>query len=236
MSFKIQLQNPDFASEYTSNKSEDVMALRDSMAEWTPGSDTTGRIVLRFTPGAVAGRTTMNKYEQLANFIALINKGWNHLAFMAGLGTSNQSPPLNPWGLMRQGASDLDATVMSSGCVHIVAVDDHYEIRIDIFRGATPRTTVVNVAMRIANIAQWCIKYDGKIRLTGASKLKWKTFNEITVQISPGIKFPERREPAMRESTSRRQQQRNRLRDFYDSSSPNDEGDDLEPEDLDDEQ
>lgn len=122
--------------------------------------------------------------QQTVNFIALLAKCWHHLSFMRGLPTESANPA-NPWPTFKQGgiSAVYEQQHQQDGALRVFEAEDSVCFKIKFFEGQPTKEEVCAVAWRLANMAEWVEKFGNQVRLTGMKRMKWASFDQISVHV-----------------------------------------------------
>lgn len=119
--------------------------------------------------------------QQLLNFLALLQKSWFHFVTF---GLRRSSEIHNPWGPFKRGGLAAVEELFQTGPVSFSYSDGVARIAIKFFEGRHTAAEVCAIAWRLCNLAEWVEKFGDQFRLTGSKRLKWKSFNEITMSVT----------------------------------------------------
>ena len=157
--------------------------------------------------------TIMGKFseQQTLNFIALLSKCWHHLTFMQGRTDVARTAPRpaffgdpaqptintvkNPWKLYK--ASGMTAVFESfqGGPLRVFKSEETTCFVIKFFEGRPTKEAVCAVAWRLANMAEWVEKYGDQVKLKTEKRMKWASFNEISVHVRQTLEIRPRAHP-----------------------------------------
>lgn len=155
--------------------------------------------------------TIMAKFseQQTLNYIALLAKCWHHLTFMQGRSearpvaarfglppsTEVQGPVQNPWPLFKRGGIEQVYEHHQAGAVRAFKSEETVCFVIKFFEGRPTKEAVMAVAWRLTNMAEWVEKYGDQVKLTGTKRMKWASFNEISVHVRQTLEIRPRAHP-----------------------------------------
>lgn len=199
--FKIESSNaePGVETPWLPNTVEGHQAAAPAVSAMRSREGTMVAIAVRSDP--------VFSDEELLNLVALASKCWSHVAFMAGLtigsprlgdasGSGFVSPLSNPWIILKtqRGQNDsfsvFDAMSTSSLRTGAVLVGADRVVTFRIFRDRQLPHAIMAAAWRLANMGEWAKKFTSEVRLTGDTRLKWQTFNAISMHVNRGVEAP----------------------------------------------
>lgn len=125
--------------------------------------------------------------QQFVNLVAMLAKSWHHIAMLTARSVPIRAV-VNPWERFKvDGIERVLHMFPESGTVEALRVakigDSSYVFHVRLFDNRQDKNVVCSVIYRVMNIVEWAEKYGNGVCLTGSKKLKWSTFNEISVHV-----------------------------------------------------
>lgn len=142
------------------------LSLTSRATNWTAGMNVTLTVGFELN------------HHQLCNFVALIGKTWENWMFMVHP-TRGQAPN-NPWPLIKRSAN-FDVTLLSVPLVEVLPLPGGVVLKV--LTGASTADAICAFTWRMTNMAEWCLKFGGEVKLTSDTRLIQSTFDSITRDI-----------------------------------------------------
>lgn len=131
--------------------------------------------------------------HKLFNLLAFISKSWHHLAFLAGRQVTSLGIFSNPWSASASASHPSEHILENlNPNVSVVSHGDTRTVGFKLLNGGSTNLVSVLPAMviRLANVVAWSEKFGGECKLSTSKKVKWSTFNSVSMRCeqSPLIK------------------------------------------------